>query len=98
MMMNKNDVRKQVEESNYEARRKKRIIVLICRFKCGLCVMKDVVEVRNENENLKRQMEQMKNEDDKRKEAGVHEKNENVNTWATIAKRLTNEKTIEKLE
>ena len=48
--------------------------------------------------NLKRQMEQMKNEDDKRKEAGVYEKNENVNTWATIAKRLTNEKTIEKLE
>ena len=67
-------------------------------FKCGLCVMKDVVEVRNENENLKRQMEQMKNEDDKRKEVGVYEKNENVNTWATIAKRLTNEKTIEKLE
>ena len=27
MMMNKNDVRKQVEESNYEVRRKKRIIV-----------------------------------------------------------------------
>ena len=50
------------------------------RFKCGLCVMKDVVEVRNENENLKRQMEQMKNEDDKRKEAGVYEKNENVIT------------------
>ena len=68
------------------------------RFKCGLCVMKEVVEVRNENEILKRQMEQMKNEDDKRKEAGVYEKNENVNTWATIAKRLTNEKTIEKLE
>ena len=27
MMMNKNDVGKQVEESNYEARRKRRIIV-----------------------------------------------------------------------
>ena len=66
------------------------------RLKCGLCVMKDVVEVRNEN--LKRQIEQMKNEDYKRKEVGVYEKNENVNTWATIAKRLTNEKTIEKLE
>ena len=50
------------------------------RFKCGLCVMKDVVEVRNENENFKRQMEQMKNEDDKSKEAGVYEKDENVNT------------------
>ena len=42
--------------------------------------MKDVVEVSNENENLKRQMEQMKNEDDKRKEAGMYENNENVNT------------------
>ena len=68
------------------------------RLKCGLCVMKDVVAVRKENENLKRQMEQMKNEDDKRKEAGVYEKSENENTWTTIAKRLTNEKTIEKLE
>ena len=29
------------------------------RFKCGLFVMKDVVKVRNENEKLKRQMEQM---------------------------------------
>ena len=28
----------------------------------------------------------------------MYEKNENVNTWATIAKRLTNEKTIGKLE
>ena len=67
-------------------------------FKCGLCVMKDVVEVRNENEKLNRQMEQMKNEDDKRKEAGVYENNENVKTLTTIAKKLTNEKTIEKLE
>ena len=62
------------------------------RFKCGLCEVKNMVEARNEN--LKRQMEQMKNEDDKRKEAGVYE-NENVNT---IGKRLTDEKTIEKLE
>ena len=68
------------------------------KFKCGSCVIKDVVEVRNENEKLKRQMEQMKNEDDKRKEAGVYENNANIKTWATIAKRLTNEKTIEKLE
>ena len=37
--------------------------------KCGLCVTKDVVTVRSENEKLKRQMEHMKNEDDKRKEA-----------------------------
>ena len=34
----------------------------------------------------------------RRKDAGVYENNENVNTLATIAKRLTNEKTIEKLE
>ena len=67
-------------------------------FKCGLCVMKDVVEVRNENEKLKRQMEQKKNGNDQRKEAGLCEKNENVKTWATIAKRPTNEKTIDKLE
>ena len=39
-------------------------------------------------------MEQMKKRDDKRKEAGVYEKNTNVKTWATIAKRMT----IEKLE
>ena len=66
-------------------------------FKGGLCVMKDVVEVRNENEKLNRDMEQMKKEDANRKEAGVYEKNENVKTWATIAKRMTDEKTIEKL-
>ena len=39
--------------------------------KCGRCVMKDVVEVRNENENLKREIELMKNEDDKRKDTGL---------------------------
>ena len=60
--------------------------------------MKDVVDVRNENEQLKRQMEPMKNEDDKRKEARVYEKNENVNACTTIAKRLTNKKIIKKLE
>ena len=66
-------------------------------FNCGVYVMEDVVEGRNENEKLKQQMEQMKNEDDKRKEAGVYENNDNVKTWATIVKRQTNEKTIEKL-
>ena len=48
-------------------------------FKCGLCVMKDVVDVRNENEKLKQEMVRMKNE--------------NVTTWAAIAKRMTYEKT-----
>ena len=60
--------------------------------------MKDVVEVWNENEKLKPDMEQMKKGDDNRKEASVYENNENVKTWATIAKRLTDDKTIEKLE
>ena len=67
-------------------------------FKCGLCVMKEVVEVKRENENLKHEVEVLKNEDTKRKDAGIYEKNEDVKTWATIAKRITNEKTIEKLE
>ena len=40
----------------------------------------------------------MKNEDDKIIKSGVYEKNENVKTWTIIAKRLTNKKTIEKLE
>ena len=43
-------------------------------------------------------MKQMKNENDKRKEAGVYEKDDNIKTLASIDKRLTNEKTIEKLE
>ena len=40
----------------------------------------------------------MKTEDDKRKEAGVYKNNENVKTWATFAKRMTDERTMEKLE
>ena len=64
--------------------------------KCGVCAMKDVVEVRNKIEKLKRDMQQMKKEDDNRKEAGLYENNKNVKTWATIAKRMTDEKTIEK--
>ena len=47
-------------------------------FKCGLCMMKDVVKVRNENEKLKQDMEQMKKEDDNSKETGEYENNENV--------------------
>ena len=40
----------------------------------------------------------MKNIDEERKEACVYEGRESLKTWANIAKRLTNEKTIEKLE
>ena len=74
-------------------------------FKCGLCVMKEVVErkranekMKRENENVKHEVEVLKNEDTKRKDAGIYEKNDNVKTWETIAKRITDEKTIEKPE
>ena len=74
-------------------------------FKCGLCVMKEVVEMKRENgkvkcenENLKHEVEVLKNEDTKRIDVVIYEKNENVTTWTTIAKRITDEKTIEKLE
>ena len=60
-------------------------------------VMKDMVKIRNENDKLKREMEQMKKEDDKGKEAGVYENNENAKTWATNHV-MVDEKTIEKLE
>ena len=70
-------------------------------FKCGLCVMKEVVEMKRENEklkcesdNLKHEVEVLKNEDVKRKETGVYE---SVLTWATIAKRIREKRTIEKL-
>ena len=53
-------------------------------FKCGLRVMKDEVGVRNENAKLKRQMEQMKNEDDLKN--CVYENNENFKIWVTIEK------------
>ena len=36
--------------------------------------------------------------DEERKEAGVSEGGESMRRWANIAKRITNEKTIEKLE
>ena len=61
-------------------------------FTCGLCVMKEVGEVKRENENLKHEVELLINEDTKRKDAGIYEKNENVKTWAIIAKRITAEK------
>ena len=40
----------------------------------------------------------MKSIDEERKEAGVYEDRESLKTWANIAKRITNEKTIENLE
>ena len=48
---------------------------------------------------LNREIEEcIKNIDKERKEAGVYEGRKSLKTWANIAKRLTNEKTIEKLE
>ena len=40
----------------------------------------------------------MRTKDEERKEAGVYEGNESLKTWESIAKRLTNDKTVEKLE
>ena len=40
----------------------------------------------------------MRNIDEERKETGVYEGSESLKTWASIANRLTNDKTIEKLE
>ena len=36
--------------------------------------------------------------EEERKEAGVYEKHESEKIWASVAKRLTHEKTIEKVE
>ena len=55
-------------------------------------------EVKREIEDLKKEMECIKSVYEERKEAGVHEGRSSLETWATMAKRLTNEKTIEKLE
>ena len=48
-------------------------------FKCGLCVMKEVVKMKRENEkmkreneNLKHEVEVWKNEDAKRKDTGIY--------------------------
>ena len=47
-----------------------------CSFKCGLCVMKEVIErkranekMKRENDNVKHEVEVLKNEDTKRKDA-----------------------------
>ena len=54
--------------------------------------------MKRENDNLKHEVEVLKNEDTKRKDAGIYEKNENLKILETIAKRITDEKTIDKLE
>ena len=67
-------------------------------FRCGVCMVKEIMKLKREIEDLKTKMAYMKSIDEKRKEAGVYEGRELLKTWANIAKRLTNEKTIEKLE
>ena len=47
---------------------------------------------------MKTKMACMKSIDEERKNAGVYGGTESLKTWANIAKRLTNEKTIEQLE
>ena len=61
-------------------------------FECGLWVMKEVVKVKRENVKLKHEAEVLKNEDAKRTEAEVYEKN--IKNWPTITKRITDERTI----
>ena len=67
-------------------------------FRCGVCMVKEMMKLKREIEDLKKKMECMKSIYEERKVAGVHEGRESVKTWAKIAKRLTNEKTIDKLE
>ena len=55
-------------------------------------------ENKKEIEDLKKKTECTKSIDEERKEAGAYEDREYVKTWANIAKRITNEKTIETLE
>ena len=57
-----------------------------------------MMKLKREIEDLKTKKACMKSLDEERKEAGVYEGRESLKTWANIAKRLTNEKTIEKLE
>ena len=59
-------------------------------------MVKEIMKLKMEIEDLKNKMECRKSIE--RKEAGVYEGRESLKTWANIAKRLTNEKTIEKLE
>ena len=66
--------------------------------KCGVCMVKEMMKLKREIGDLKTKMACMKSIDEERKEAGVYEGRDSLKTWANIAKRLTNEKTIEKLE
>ena len=68
------------------------------KFRCGVCMVKEMMKLKREIEDLKTKMVCMKSIDEERKEAGVYEGRESLKTWANMAKRLTNEKTIEKLE
>ena len=61
-------------------------------------MVKEMMKLKRELEDLKTKMACMKRFDEERKEAGVYEGRESLKTWANIAKRLTNDKTIEKLE
>ena len=56
------------------------------------------MKLKREIEGLKMKMACMKRVDEERKEASVYEGRESLKTWANIAKRLTNEKTLEELE
>ena len=59
-------------------------------------MVKEIMQVIKEGEELMKEVRQNINEE--RIKAGMYEKNESLKTWGTITKRITNEKTIEKLE
>ena len=54
-------------------------------------MVKEMMMLKREIEDLKTKMACMKSIDEERKEAGVYEGRESLKTWANIAKRLTNE-------
>ena len=55
-------------------------------------------EIKKGNEDMKKKVECMRNIDEQRNVAGVYDGSESLKTWASIAKRLTNHTTIEKVE
>ena len=61
-------------------------------------MVKEMMQVRKENEEFKMEVRRMKSVDKDRTKTGMYEKNKSWKTGVNMAKRLTNEKTIEKLE
>ena len=52
---------------------------------CGVCMVKKMMKLKKENEDLKKKVECMRNIDEQRKEACVYEGSKSLKTWAIIA-------------